>query len=184
MEKGDIPSLEDVFTGIDLIYEIIDMMDATYRRQGNNFLMKFYHNRGISLREIFTKDMLDWLCFLAWGDKQVDVNEVRFINKILNLNLSQLDVLEIIKNLDAGILSTLPLSFAIFMEDAAINNYDVDIVDSLFAAFGLAGTYFIGSDGDIDPNEVLGLNLYLKMLDTNISTFDVETLHKVMLENI
>ena len=49
MEKNDIPTLEDVFKAFDAIYDIIDLMDATYKLNGNNFLMKFYHNRGISL---------------------------------------------------------------------------------------------------------------------------------------
>ena len=184
MEKRDIPTLEDVFKSFDAIYDIIDLMDATYKLNGNNFLMKFYHNRGISLRDIFTRDILDWLCFLAWEDKEIDINEVMFMNKLLNLNLSQLDVLEIVKRLDSGIFSTLPLSFAIFMEDAAINDYEIDIVIALHDAFVAAGAYFLACDGDVDPNEIAEFELYIKMLKVNICTFDVESLHKFMLENI
>lgn len=93
----NLPTLEQVFDTFDALYKIIDLMDGTYRIYNGNYVMKYYQNRGITLRDIFTQDMLNWLCFLGWQDGNIDANEVLFINDLLNLNLTQLDVLDIVK---------------------------------------------------------------------------------------
>jgi hypothetical protein len=183
--SDDLPTLDQVFEAFDRLYKIIDIMDANYKMYANNHLMKYYQNRGLTLRDIFTADMLDWLCFLGWQDDNIDVSEVKFINDLLKLNLTQLDILEIVKVLSGDILDTLPLSFAIFMEHESITgNDDVDTIGILFASFALAGTYFIACDGEVDPNELEGLEGYLKTLESNIQTFNLESVHEYMLDNI
>ena len=43
-------------------------------------------------------------------------------------------------------------------------------------------TYYNVIDGDVDTNELIGLNGYLKTLDMNIRTFNIESLHEYMLD--
>ena len=186
--NNDIPTYQDVFNSFNIVFDIIDMMDSTYRMYDHNFLMKYYHNRGISLRNIFIQDMLNWLCFLGWADGHIDTNEVLFVNKLLKLNLNQLDILDIVKRLKPNHLSNLPVTFAIFMEYLSVSGMDsekeVKIISALYNSFAIAGTYFIACDGDIDRNELIGLEAYLKNLKVNIQTFNLESLHEYMLDNI
>ena len=158
--SDNLPTIQDVFNNFNQLYKLIDLIDNTYKIHNGNYLMKYYQNRGVTLREIFTNDMLNWLCYLGWGDGNIDVNEVQFINDLLNLDLTQLDVLDIVKNLNMDILTTLPLTFAI------------------------AGTFLIICDGDIHENELNGLHGYLGTLERNIKTFDLDSLHDYMLDNI
>ena len=182
----DIPTYEEVFQSFEPVFRIIDLMDNTYKMYRGNFLMRYYQNRGISLRFIYTKDMLNWLCFLGWSDGNIDVNEVIFINELLNLNLTQLDILNIVNDLDPKSLSVLPLSFAIFMEHFEVSDTENKdkIINALFNSYAIAGTYFVACDGDIDRNELIGLDAYLKTLDMNIRTFNLDSLHDYMLDNI
>ena len=182
--SDDLPTYEQVFESFNNVYKVIDMMDASYRMYDNNFLMKYYQNRGVKLRDIYIHDMLNWLCFLGWGDGHIDVNEVMFINELLKLNLTQLDVLDIVKTIKPNDLTILPVTFAIFMEYKEVSGTDADIVEALYTSFLIAGTYFIACDGDIDKNEVVGLELYLENLRLNIQTFNINSLHDYMLENI
>ena len=183
--NNNIPTIQQVFDNFDMLYKIIDLMDNSYKMYSGNYLMRYYQNRGITLRDIFTQDMLNWLCFLGWGDGQIDINEVRFINSLLNLNLTQLDVLDIVKGLDTDMLAQLPVTFAIFMEyDSIVNDSKTDIIEALYSSFAIAGTYFIACDGDIHPNEINGLKAYLGILKDNIRTFNLESLHEYMLDNI
>ena len=110
-----IPTLGEVFEEMDQIFRVIDMLDSSYRIFEGNLLMRYYQNRDITLRTIFLRDILEWLCFLGWADGNIDSNEIKFINALLELNLNQLDIFEIVKNLDPERLSILPLSFAIFL---------------------------------------------------------------------
>ncbi len=187
MDKN-LPTIHDVVNQFDSLFKIIDLLDSTYKMERGNFLMKYYQNRGITLRDIFIKDMLNWLCFLGWEDHHIHENEVKFINLLLNMNLTQLDVLEIVKGLNLRTLATLPLSFAIFIEYIELRGSSFDkgpqFIEALYNSFALAGTYFIICDGDIDENEIKGLEAYLKTLENNIRTFNLDSLHDYMLENI
>ena len=185
--SDNLPTIQDVFNNFNQLYKLIDLIDNTYKIHNGNYLMKYYQNRGVTLREIFTNDMLNWLCYLGWGDGNIEVNEVQFINDLLNLDLTQLDVLDIVKNLNMDILTTLPLTFAIFMEFIEVSGTDVDgdkFIQSLYSSFAIAGTFLIICDGDIHENELNGLHGYLGTLERNIKTFDLDSLHDYMLDNI
>ena len=183
-----IPTLKEVFDSVKMVFKLIDLIDLTYRQYNNNYLMRHYQNRGITLRDIFIQDMLDWLCFLGWGDRYIDDREVIFINELLNLNLTQRDVFNIIDNLDETIMTKLPVTFAIFMEYQYVSgnnaSNDVDMVEVLYSLFLLSGSYFIACDGDIDENEVLAFKTYSNQLRRHINTFDINIMHSLLLEQI
>lgn len=186
MVNRDIPTYEEVFESFQPVFSIIDIMDNTYKMHRGNFLMKYYQNRGFTLRYIFTRDVLNWLCFLGWSDGNIDVNEVIFINELLNLNLTQIDILNYVNDLDSKSLTVLPLSFAIIMEHFEVSGMEKkdQLIQALFNSFAVAGTYFIACDGDIDRNELISLEAYLKTLNMNIKLFNLDSVHDYMLENI
>jgi hypothetical protein len=184
-EELSIPTVEQVFESMDALFGIIDVLDDNYKMYNNNYIMRHFKNKGVSLRTIFLSDILDWLCFLGWSDNNIADSEIKFINALLNLELSQLDVFEIIKNLDVETLTTLPLTFAIFMEYAAVSDdVDENIVEALFSLFMISGTYLIVSDGNVDENEVRGFKGYMDTLRRNIDRFDLESLHEYILDQI
>ena len=78
------------------------------------------------------------------------------------------------------------LIFAIFIEYEAVSNIDKDdsIVEALFYLFFIAGSYLIVCDGHVDDNEVKGLMIYLDGLRHNIDTFNLDSLHRYMIDNI
>ncbi len=185
-EDFKVPTLDEVFNAMDALFKILDMLDHTYVMYENNILMRYYKNRGVSLKSILIHDMADWLCFLGWSDGNIASIEVEFINALLNLNLTQLDILDIVKNLSAEKLSILPLIFAIFIEYEAVSNISKEesIVDALFSLFFVSGSYLIVCDGNVDENEVKGLMIYLDGLRHNIDTFNLDSLHRYMIDNI
>ena len=184
-EDFKIPTLPEVFASIELVLKIVDIMDDTYKSFRENYIMRYYQNRGITLRNIFIRDMLNWLCFLGWGDGYIHDNEVIFINSLLNLNLSQRDVFNIINELDENILSTLPATFQIFIEYTRLSdNNNGNPVGSLYSLFLLSGSYFIACDGDIDAGEIQAFIGYTKTLNRNIQTFDLRAAHESILDQI
>ncbi len=185
-EDFKIPTMEEVMEGMNSLFGIIDLLDENYKMYDHNYLMRHMKNRGLSLKEVFLSDMLDWLCFLGWGDGNIDISEVNFINQLLHLNFTQIDVFEVVKNLDAERLTTLPITFAIFIEYEAVsgNDMEVSIVETLYSLFFITGSYLIVADGNVDDNEVLGLKAYMDSLRVNIDTFNLESIHDYMLDQI
>ena len=186
-EDFKIPTLEEVFKATDDIFELIDIVDNTYKIQEGNFLMKYFQNRGMTLRQVFIRDVINWLCFLAWADDQIDPREVLFINGILGLNLTQLDVFEVIEDLKTTDLSILPPTFALFIEhESKMDNEDGEesIAYILLSYFFITGSYLIAIDEDINDGEVIGFLAYIDKLKYNIDTFNLNSLHKYMLDNI
>lgn len=185
-EDFKVPTLDEVFNAMDTLFRILDMLDHTYVMYENNILMRYYKNRGVSLKSILLHDMADWLCFLGWSDGNIASIEVDFINALLKLDLTQLEIFDIVKKLSAEKLSILPLIFAIFIEYEAVSNKNNEesIVEALFYLFFISGSYLIVCDGNVDDNEIKGLMLYLDGLRHNIDTFDLNSLHRYMIDNI
>lgn len=184
-EDFKIPTLPEVFASIEIVFKVVDLMDATYKSFRGNYIMRYYQNRGISLRDIFIEDMLEWLCFLGWGDKYIHDNEVIFINSLLNLNLTQRDVFNVINQLDRNLLTTLPVTFQIFIEYTRLSdNNEGNPVGALYSLFLLSGSYFIACDGDIDEGEIQAFIGYTTLLKTNIQTFDLRAAHDYILDQI
>ena len=112
---------------------------------------------------------------------------VLFINGILGLNLTQLDVFEVIEDLKTTDLSILPPTFALFIEhESKMNNDDEEesIAYTLLSYFFITGSYLIAIDGDINDGEVIGFLAYIDKLKYNIDTFNLDSLHRYMLDNI
>ena len=148
---------------------ICDSLD----KSGNGIIN---YNSELTTRELLNLELSKFLMYLSASDGRVDINEAEYINGILEVNLTNLEITRLIK--EQNIYSTMfeeefPLIFKLFINaDNALfqNEIKMDKWASqlLYETYGIIGKDFLACDDNITETEISDYITFLNMLRENI----------------
>lgn len=134
-------------------------------------------NGQVSLEEIFRTDMLNFLIYIAYSDRVVSKEEIKYINSLMGLEFYEelIDERADKWNLkDESIKERAPLSLEPFVrsnigpETGEISDCYYDLLQLYVTTFNYIGNDLISCNDDIKKGEVEALSSYIMMLRENI----------------
>lgn len=155
-----------------------DMFNLCLRRAASIGHAEFIRTNGkFSLENIFRTDMLNFLVYLAYSDGRLEREEVRYINLLLGLQLTEKQISDYADKWDLkseNLKGRAPLSLEAFVrsnigpETGEISDQYYDLIMLYVTTFNFIGNDFISSNNEVNKAEIETLSAYIMMLRNSV----------------